>query len=55
MEALSQAGRESSTATVLLHTAIAAKIGLSATDTKTLDMLLRAGPAPPVNCYAIPG
>jgi DNA-binding MarR family transcriptional regulator len=44
LEALSQAGRESSTATVLLHTAIAAKIGLSATDTKTLDVLLRQGP-----------
>jgi DNA-binding MarR family transcriptional regulator len=29
---------------VLLHTAIAAKIGLSASDTKTLDVLLRQGP-----------
>jgi DNA-binding MarR family transcriptional regulator len=44
LAALSQAGRESSTATVLLHTAIAAKIGLSASDTKTLDVLLRQGP-----------
>jgi DNA-binding MarR family transcriptional regulator len=44
LEALSQAGRESSTATVLLHTAIAAKIGLAASDTKTLDVLLRQGP-----------
>jgi DNA-binding MarR family transcriptional regulator len=44
LEALSQAGRESSTATVLLHTAIAAKIGLSASDSKTLDVLLRQGP-----------
>jgi DNA-binding MarR family transcriptional regulator len=44
LAALSQAGRESSTATVLLHTAIAAKVGLSASDTKTLDVLLRQGP-----------
>ena len=44
LAALSQAGRESSTATVLLHTAIAAQIGLSASDTKTLDVLLRQGP-----------
>ncbi len=42
--ALSDAGRESSTATVLLHTAIAGRIGLSASDTKTLDVLLRQGP-----------
>src|SRR5580692_9536056 len=42
--ALSDAGRESSTATVLLHTAITDRIGLSASDTKTLDVLLRQGP-----------
>jgi DNA-binding MarR family transcriptional regulator len=28
----------------MLHTAIAAKVGLSASDTKTLDVLLRQGP-----------
>jgi DNA-binding MarR family transcriptional regulator len=44
LKGLWQAGRESSTATVLLHTAIAAKIGLAASDTKTLDVLLRQGP-----------
>jgi DNA-binding MarR family transcriptional regulator len=44
LAALSDAGRESSTATVLLHTAIADRIGLSASDTKTLDVLLRQGP-----------
>lgn len=38
------AGRESSTASVLLHSVIAERLGLSATDTKTLDVLLRHGP-----------
>lgn len=38
------AGRESSAATIMLHTAIAARAGLTATDTKTIDTLLRLGP-----------
>jgi DNA-binding MarR family transcriptional regulator len=38
------AGRESSAATVMFHTALAARRGLSATEEKTLDVLLRRGP-----------
>ncbi|AKF03513.1 MarR family winged helix-turn-helix transcriptional regulator [Sandaracinus amylolyticus] len=38
------AGRESSTAGVLLHTAIAESVGLSATDEKTIEILARLGP-----------
>ena len=38
------AGREGSTATVMLHTAIAGKFGLAASDSKTIDILLRLGP-----------
>jgi DNA-binding MarR family transcriptional regulator len=38
------AGRESSAATVMFHTVIAARAGLAATDTKTLDTLIRLGP-----------
>jgi DNA-binding MarR family transcriptional regulator len=38
------AGREGSAATVMFHTAIAARAGLTATDSKTLDTLLRKGP-----------
>jgi len=38
------AGRESSTAGVLLHSVIADRLGLSSTDVKTLDVLLRLGP-----------
>lgn len=37
------AGRESSTATVMFHTAIAEKAGLTASDTKTMDILTRHG------------
>ena len=44
VEATLLAGRESSTAGVLMHTAIAEKLGLSPTDEKTLDLLLRLGP-----------
>ena len=44
LDALSIAGRESSTATVMFHTAIAEKAGLSATDSKTMDILARHGP-----------
>jgi DNA-binding MarR family transcriptional regulator len=43
IEALNQAGRENSTATVLFHSAMAERFGLSATDEKTLDVLSRLG------------
>lgn len=43
-QALAQAVRENSTATVLFHTAIAGRIGLSASDMKTLELLTRLGP-----------
>ena len=43
LDALSIAGRESSTATVMFHTAIAEKAGLTATDAKTMDILARHG------------
>ena len=38
------AGRESSTAAVMFHTSLAALQGLSATETKALDVLDRQGP-----------
>ncbi|MCX4834705.1 MarR family transcriptional regulator [Streptomyces sp. NBC_01016] len=38
------AGRELSTAAVLFHTALASRQGLSATDTKALDLVARLGP-----------
>jgi DNA-binding MarR family transcriptional regulator len=38
------AGRESSTAAVMFHTALAALQGLSATETKAIDVLDRQGP-----------
>jgi DNA-binding MarR family transcriptional regulator len=44
VEGILAAGRESSAATVLLHSAIAARSGLTATDTKTIDTLIRLGP-----------
>jgi DNA-binding MarR family transcriptional regulator len=44
VEGILAAGRESSAATVLLHTAIAERSGLTATDTKTIDTLMRLGP-----------
>ena len=44
LQALDQAGREASTATVLFHAAIAARAGLAPSDIKTLDLLLRLGP-----------
>lgn len=43
-EALASAVRENSTATVLFHTAIAARVGLSASDMKTLELITRLGP-----------
>jgi DNA-binding MarR family transcriptional regulator len=44
LDALATAGRESSTATVMFHTAIAEKAGLTASDVKTMDILARMGP-----------
>ncbi len=44
IEALNRAGREHSTATVLFHSAIAERFGLSPTDSKTLEVLERLGP-----------
>ncbi len=44
LAALHLAGRESSTATVMFHATIAATQGLSATETKALDVLDREGP-----------
>ncbi|MGW7363568.1 MarR family winged helix-turn-helix transcriptional regulator [Streptomyces sp. NPDC054841] len=41
--ALTEAGRDSSAASVAFHTAIAAKQGLGPTETKTLDLLQRHG------------
>lgn len=41
---LDLAGREVSAATVMFHTALAERRGLSATEEKTLDILLRRGP-----------
>ncbi|MFI1680167.1 MarR family winged helix-turn-helix transcriptional regulator [Streptomyces sp. NPDC020607] len=44
VERLTTAGRESSAVTVLFHSAVAARQGLGATETKTLDLLQRGGP-----------
>jgi len=44
IEDILHAGRESSAATVMFHSVIAARAGLAATDTKTLDTLMRLGP-----------
>ncbi|MEU8527638.1 MULTISPECIES: MarR family transcriptional regulator [Streptomyces] len=41
--ALTEAGRDSSAASVAFHTAVAAKQDLGATETKTLDLLERHG------------
>ena len=41
---LNLAGREVSAATIMFHTAVAQRRGLSATEEKTLDILLRGGP-----------
>jgi DNA-binding MarR family transcriptional regulator len=41
---LEQAGRALSTAAVLFHSALAARQGLTATETKTLDLISRLGP-----------
>jgi DNA-binding MarR family transcriptional regulator len=44
LASLLQAGREQSNAAVMFHTAVAARLGLSATDEKILDLLERHGP-----------
>jgi DNA-binding MarR family transcriptional regulator len=44
IEALNLAGRENSTASVLFHSAMAERFGLSASDEKTLEVLSRLGP-----------
>ena len=41
---LMQAGREQSNAIVMYHSAVAARLGLSTTDEKILDLLEREGP-----------
>src|SRR5262249_25839269 len=43
-DALKDAARAHSTATVLLHAAVAEQVGLSPTDSKTLHLLARFGP-----------
>lgn len=43
-DAVMAAGRASTTAGVLLHTAVAERVGLNSTDTRALDLLLREGP-----------
>ncbi len=44
IERMNLAGREISSAAVMFHTAVAARRGLSATEEKALDILLREGP-----------
>lgn len=44
LEKLEMAGRAQSAATVMFHTALAARRGLSATEEKALDLLERFGP-----------
>lgn len=44
LKQLEEAGRASSAATVMFHTAVAARQGLSPTEEKALDLLDRSGP-----------
>jgi DNA-binding MarR family transcriptional regulator len=44
LQRLETAGRASSVATVMFHTAVAARQGLSASEEKALDLLERSGP-----------
>lgn len=44
VEELLDAGRAGSTLTVMFHTAIASRLGLSVSDYKALDVLVREGP-----------
>lgn len=47
VEAVMAAGRLNSRAAVLLHSQIAARIGLNASDTKALDLVMAEGPMSP--------
>ncbi|MFT3900526.1 MAG: MarR family transcriptional regulator [Gordonia sp. (in: high G+C Gram-positive bacteria)] len=44
IDEVDMAGREVSTSTVMFHTTIARLMGLSVTDQKSLDVVLRSGP-----------
>ncbi|WP_336212447.1 MarR family winged helix-turn-helix transcriptional regulator [Nonomuraea sp. LPB2021202275-12-8] len=44
LEALSMAGRDNSNAAVMYHTAMGERMGLGASEEKTLDLLQRLGP-----------
>jgi len=44
IDQLFEVGREQSALTVMFHSAIGAKMGLSATEHKALDIIMRAGP-----------
>lgn len=44
LDRLSDLGRTASTRTVFLHQAIAQQVGLNATDTKAIDLILRGPP-----------
>lgn len=44
LDRLSDLGRDASTRTVFLHQAIAQQVGLNATDTKAIDLILRGPP-----------
>src|SRR2546428_12497931 len=44
LAAMNEAARRKSTATVLFHTAVAERLGLSATDHKYADLIARQGP-----------
>ena len=49
LEQLALAGGASSAATVMFHTAVAARQGLSASEEKALDLLERSGRSPPAS------
>ncbi len=49
------AGRESGTRSILFHQAAAEVIGLNATDTRCLDLILRNGPATPSQLAELTG
>ena len=55
LEQLALAGRASSVATVMFHTAVAARQGLNATEEKALDLLERSGPLTAGSWPARPG
>jgi DNA-binding MarR family transcriptional regulator len=49
------AGRELSTATVMFHTAVGEAAGLSATETKALEVITRSGPVTPADIARLSG